>query len=431
MAHDVIVVGGGFAGVTTAREVALRGRSVLLLEARDRLGGRTWSADWEGTPIEYGGAWVHWHQPHTWSEITRAGLRVQLSPDPQRAHWWLDGHRRAGTIAERDAIAEQGWNRFVEGVRDALPNPHDPFLALDELVRFDRLTIAERLDQLELDAEERAVLEAELESLAHAALDDAGAVSVLRWHALSGYSLALTQYTGGRVTLAEGTRALLDAIASVAPVETLLESPVAAVRARAGRVEVETRAGTMHQAAAAIVAVPLNVLGSIEFEPALSPGKQEAIALGQASRGVKIFLRTRGPEVFENAIRPGHPFGYLDTELLFGDGTQLQVGFGAGAQGWDPGDAAAVQRALDEILPGYELLAATAHDWVGDEFSRGTWAIHRPGWYTRHHAEMRRPEGRILLAGSDLANGWSGFIDGAIESGLEAGKFAAASCTPR
>lgn len=75
MAHDVIVVGGGFAGVTAAREVALRGRSVLLLEARDRLGGRTWSADWEGTSIEYGGAWVHWHQPHTWSEITRAMAR--------------------------------------------------------------------------------------------------------------------------------------------------------------------------------------------------------------------------------------------------------------------------------------------------------------------------------------------------------------------
>ena len=65
--YDVIVVGGGFAGVTAARECALRGRRTLLLEARDRLGGRTWSADWNGFPIEYGGAWVHWHQPHTFS----------------------------------------------------------------------------------------------------------------------------------------------------------------------------------------------------------------------------------------------------------------------------------------------------------------------------------------------------------------------------
>ena len=81
-------------------------------------------------------------------------------------------------------------------------------------------------------------------------------------------------------------------------------------------------------------------------------------------------------------------------------------------------DLPAVQRQLDDIIPGYEVVAAAANDWLGDEFSRGTWAIHRPGWYTTHHAEARRPEGRIAFAGSDIANGWSGFIDGAIESGF-------------
>jgi monoamine oxidase len=424
--HDVIVVGGGFAGVTAAREISLRGRSVLLLEARDRLGGRTWSVDWDGIPIEYGGAWVHWHQPHTWSEITRAGLRMELSDDAQRAHWWVGDERRHGTIAERDAIAERGWNRFVDGVGEALPNPHDPLLALDELSRFDRLTIAERIDELELDEEERAVLEAELESLASGPLEDVGAVSVLRTHALSGYSLALAQFTGGRVTLADGTGALLAAIAAAAPFETRLETPVAAVRAHGSRVEVETRAGAVHEAAVVVVAVPLNVLGTIDFGPALSEHKQEAIALGQGSRGIKIFLHARGPVLRENAIRSGHLFGYLDTEVLFDDGTQLQIGFGPDAERCDAGDVPGVQRALDEILPGYELVAATAHDWLADEYARGTWATHRPGWYTRHHAEMRRPEGRVLLAGSDIANGWSGFIDGAIESGLETGARAAA-----
>jgi monoamine oxidase len=423
MSDDAIVVGGGFAGVTAAREVAIRGRSVLLLEARDRLGGRTWSADWNGIRVEYGGGWVHWHQPHTWSEITRAGLRVELSEDAQRAHWWVGDERREGTIGERDAIAERGWNRFVDGVREALPNPYDPLLVLDELARFDRLTIAERLDELELDEEERAVLEAELESLASAPLDEAGAVSVLRWHALSGYSLALTQYTGGRVTLPDGTGALLEAIAADAFFDVRYDSPVAAVRTRGGRVEVETRAGELHEAAVVVVAVPLNVLGSIEFEPPLSEGKQEAIALGQASRGAKIFLRVRGDDVLDNAIKPRHPFGYLDTEVLLGGGEQLQIGFGIDADRCDPGR---LQRDLDEILPGYEVVDATWHDWLADEYARGTWAIHKPGWYTRHHAEMRRTEGRVILAGSDLANGWAGFIDGAIESGLQAGAVAAA-----
>ena len=206
---DVIVIGGGFAGVTAAREASLRGRSVLLLEARDRLGGRTWTSDWAGRSVELGGAWVHWHQPHTWSEITRAGLETVLSDDAERASWYVGDDRRSGTIAERDAIADVGWRRFVEGVEQCLPNPHDPLYAIDELARFDRLSIAERVAQLDLTDEQHAVLWAELESLAHGPLEDAGAVSVLRWHALSGYSLALTQYTGGRVTLADGTAALL------------------------------------------------------------------------------------------------------------------------------------------------------------------------------------------------------------------------------
>jgi 2-polyprenyl-6-methoxyphenol hydroxylase-like FAD-dependent oxidoreductase len=68
-------------------------------------------------------------------------------------------------------------------------------------------------------------------------------VSVLRWHALSGYSLELTQFTGGRVTIEGDTRALLDAIAAGAPVERRLEATVTAVTQRGDRVDVTTREG--------------------------------------------------------------------------------------------------------------------------------------------------------------------------------------------
>jgi monoamine oxidase len=129
--------------------------------------------------------------------------------------------------------------------------------------------------------------------------------------------------------------------------------------------------------------------------------------------------------VWQNSIRPGHPFGYLDTEAIFADGTQLLIGFGVDATRCDAGDLPAVQRQLDEILPGYSVLAATAHDWLADRFSGGTWAIHRPGWYEHHHAAMQSAEGCVVLAGSDIANGWAGFIDGAIESGLRAGRASA------
>jgi pseudooxynicotine oxidase len=418
---DVVVVGAGFAGVTAAREAALAGRSVVLVEARDRIGGRTWTAPWGGHDIEYGGGWVHWHQPHTFAEVTRAGVGVVLSDDPEVAGWYVGDERRTGSIAERDAIANRGWERFVEGVDDALPNPHDPLLAIDRLRRFDDMTIAGRIAELGLDGETHDVLWAELESVAHAPLEDAGAVSVLRWHALSGYSLKLTQYTGGRVTLGNGTRGLIEAIASQADFETRLGSPVAAVRQRDGAVEVETRGGELIEASVAVVAVPLNTLHGIEFVPGLSEQKLAGIALGQSSRGIKIFVHASGDSTTHNAIRPRHPFGYLDTEWVEPDGTQIMIGFGIDAERCDAGDLEGVQRAMDEIIPGYSVVDATAHDWLADEFSQGTWAIHRPGWYGRHHEEMRRPEGRVLLAGSDLAAGWAGFIDGAIESGLRAG----------
>jgi pseudooxynicotine dehydrogenase len=427
--RDVIVIGGGFAGVTAAREATQGGADVVLLEGRDRLGGRTWTHRWNDTDVELGGGWVHWHQPHVWAEITRAGLATERGEDAARASWYAGAERREGTIHDRDAIAERGWNQFVNGVEEALPLPHDPLYAAEKLARFDRQTIAERVEELDLDEEERDVLWAELESLAHGRLEEAGAVAVLRWHALSGGTLHLTQETGGRVTFTHGTKSLIDAIASKAPFEMRLSEPVAAISQGNGGVEVHTRAGDTLPARAAVVAVPLNALGGIEFDPPLSETKQAAIELGQASRGVKIFIHARGEPIFQNGIKPGHPFGYLDTEIIYPDGTQLMIGFGYDAELCDASDLAAVQRQLDEIIPGYEALATTAHDWLTDEFSRGTWAIHRPGWYTNYHEEMQRPEGNVLLAGSDFADGWAGFMDGAIESGLRAA--AAALRQPR
>ena len=421
---DVIVVGGGFAGVTAARESALHGAQVLLLEARERLGGRTWTAPWRDHRIEYGGGWVHWHQPHTFSEITRAGLGVELSGDPDRTAWYVGEQRRSGSIRERDEIANRGldcssWTASscrcrTPTTRCSRATGWPPWM---------RSRSPSESSSWSWTTSSTMCWWAELESLAHGPLEDAGAVSVLRWHALSGYSLALTQYTGGRVTLTDGTVGLLTAIAAQASFATRLATPVAAVRQRDGAVEVETRQGELLLAARVVVAVPLNTLDAIEFTPALSDTKREGIALGQASRGIKIFIEAEGEQVSQNAIRPGHPFGYLDTEFACADGSQVMIGFGADAERCDASDLRAVQGQLDQIIPGYRARAATAHDWLADEFSQGTWAIHRPGWYTRYHAEMRRPEGRVLLAGSDLANGWAGFIDGAIESGLRAGSW--------
>ena len=424
MTHDVAIVGGGFAGVTAAREASQRGARVLVLEARDRLGGRTWTADWNGLPIEYGGGWVHWHQPHVWTEITRARLEVYSSPSVTRSTWYVGGRRRAGDPGELDAIVTPAWDRFMEGDGDALPLPYAPLTHPAALARFDQLSIAERIAELALDEREAATLVPEMEAVCHCPLDEAGAASALRWHVLSGRSLALTEEAVGQFKLAAGTSGLLQAMAAGAEFELCLEHPVSRIAQTADGVEIHDRAGRVHRAGRAIVAVPLNTLAAIEFEPPLSDVKQEAARLGQASRGLKIFIRARGDEIGHVAMRTDHPFGYVVTDKLCGDGSQILIGFGTDAGRCDPTDVDAVQRALDAVLPGYEVLDATAHNWVDDEYARGTWAIHRPGWYTAFHAEMQRPEGRLRLAGSDIANGWAGFIDGAIESGIEAGSWA-------
>ena len=79
---DVVIVGGGFAGVTAARELTMRGRSAVLVEARDRLGGRTYTSDHGGHAMELGGTWVHPLQPKVGAEISRYGME----PKPSRCY---------------------------------------------------------------------------------------------------------------------------------------------------------------------------------------------------------------------------------------------------------------------------------------------------------------------------------------------------------
>jgi len=76
--HDVIVIGAGYTGLTAARDLTITGHRVLLIEARDRIGGRTWSSNVDGYPFELGGTWVHWNQPMVYREIARYNLHKEL-----------------------------------------------------------------------------------------------------------------------------------------------------------------------------------------------------------------------------------------------------------------------------------------------------------------------------------------------------------------
>ena len=149
------------------------------------------------------------------------------------------------------------------------------------------------------------MLSAELEALAHGYLDDAGAVSVLRWHALSGYSLELTQETGGVFTFGAGTRGLIDAMAAQADFAQWLSTPVQSVGRVSDGVEVRTRNGDVLRARTCVLTVPLNVLPHIGFDD-LSAAKREAIAARPGVARYKALVEgERGDRVASTPSSPG------------------------------------------------------------------------------------------------------------------------------
>src|SRR5689334_23456255 len=106
---DVVVIGAGFAGLVAARELGRAGLGVLVLEARDRVGGRTWTDLRLGHDLELGGTWVHWVQPHTWAEMTRYGRQVTRSPAVEEAYWLgAGGAPRAGTLDDFMTLIADG-----------------------------------------------------------------------------------------------------------------------------------------------------------------------------------------------------------------------------------------------------------------------------------------------------------------------------------
>ena len=422
--HDVIVIGAGFAGCAAAREVRRAGREPLILEARDRIGGRTWTSDWDGQCFERGGNYFHWFQPHVWTEITAAGVTPLAPPVGDVVHWTVNEEIRTGSRAEREALNESAWDTFCAGSWEILPQPHAPLAAANRIGRLDGMTIQDRIDELDLTDDERALLMFECQGVASGHLDDAGALSVVRWHALSGHSLALTQETAGGYTVAEGTIGFLQPILDEAACDVMLETPIAAIEQDGDRVVVTTRGGEAIVGRAAVVTIPLNVLGDIAFEPGLSEAKQAGIAQGHAGIGSKAMFKVRGLDETVVALAEDHPFGWFTT--LFDDGDeQTLVAFGRDGADVET-DLVWAQREISRVFPEATVLELSYHDWKADEFSRGTWAIHRPGWYTNHHAAMQAPEGRVIFASADIADGWAGFVDGALESGKRGGRWAAA-----
>jgi monoamine oxidase len=213
-------------------------------------------------------------------------------------------------------------------------------------------------------------------------------------------------------------------MAATAGLEVRYGAELRFVRQDGSRVELGLRDGTSFRGARAVLALPVNALPAIGFEPDLPV--VTAAALGtNAGRAHKLWLRARGVPSGMLAAGAGEGLDWLYADRTLDDGDVLLIGFGYEHPAFDPAAHADVERALRAFFPDAELVASDRHDWIGDPFSRGTWATATVGRAELLSAERFPPFGRIAFATSDVAAEEPGWIEGALRAGAAAARWAA------
>jgi monoamine oxidase len=420
--YDVIVIGGGLAGLTAARDLRAAGKSVAVIEARDRLGGRTWYrpfAELEQN-VEMGGTWfVERWQPHIASEITRHNLPVAQSPAGKSFRSGVGGELLSGAAP----VSIEEFFDFERGLYHVIAAAHR--------IEFGQPLDQQPLDDLDISFEE-FLAPLKLPRATHEYLSswagfffgchpsEVSALHVLSW--VAGFDCsAWAWYAAITDKFGKGTKSLVEALAGEAAADVRLSTPVARVEQDETGVTVTTRSGEVFTGIATVVAVPLNVWHDIEFSPALSPAKQAAAAERQTGHSTKIWALVENAPENIVAVGWGGGLNWLSHEFTLPEGS-LVVGFGTGPEMLDVMSPSEIRRAIDQYIPGARVVATDAHDWNSDEFSQGTWMAYKPGQLMRFHSAFQETEGRLAFAGSDLALGWAGWMDGAIETGVRAAR---------
>ncbi|GFG72872.1 flavin monoamine oxidase family protein [Mycobacterium botniense] len=440
---DVIVVGAGMAGLSAAERLVAEGKSVLVVEARNRFGGRVLNEVLDSSDptqvIEMGGQWLGPTQDRARALAQRLGLT--LYP----------------TYAEGDKLLERHDGRLLR-YRGEIPPINPLVLAdvgqaqarLDRMARRvpldapwssvrarqrDAMTFATWLSRNVCTRDARSLLRVALKAVWACEPHEVSLLHVLFYiHSGGGFD-RLVGTSGGaqQDRVVGGTHLLAAGLARELGDRVLLGRPVRGIGSDDGGVTV--RAGD-HQLRAHRVIVSLHpaLAGRIDYTPPLPADRDQLtqrMPMGSVIKCMAIYdepfwrrdglsgqaLSLVGPVsvVFDNSPPRGSPgvlLGFLEgrearrlsavsaaarRDLVVGTFARL---FGA--------RAARPQRYVDK-------------DWLADEFTRGCYtAVMPPGTWTEFGPALRTPVGRIHWAGTETATIWNGYIDGAIRSGEDA-----------
>lgn len=400
---DVIVIGAGSAGIAAARRVIASGRSVQVIEAADRIGGRAYTeSDTFGVPYDHGCAWLQ--GPSDLPHVQAASdLGFMLSDHSNARDVFYVGDRRA-TYTEQSQY-DRAYARLYAN------------LSTDMDVSAASLSDATQ----------------PMDGVAHTwtgPMDfgvDLDALSTADFNAYPEYDI--------NYLVREGLGSLVAHLGRALPVS--LNTAATAIDWSGDGVRVETSQGTI-SARAVIVTVSTGVLasGSIRFTPALPARKQQAIADVPMGLLTRIGLQFDGARfgLSENDLLTYSVPNTLPAEacyfLTFPTGHDIAVGFVGGQFGWDlskAGPQAAIDFALGEFTKmmgsdaAKHFVKGHMSDWASNPLTLGAYSAARPGRAAARGTLAEPMGGRVFFAGEAVAGEYIALMSGAHLSGDSVG----------